>query len=455
VPHASALASLPSVDEVLRHPAFAAAAAGLADAYRTRLVRGVVDARRRVLRETPSPTDDVRAEVVAACVREAESLARPFPRRVVNATGVLLHTNLGRAPLGGLLDGLGEPLAGYTNLEWDDATLGRGNRDEALARQLRLLTGAEAALVVNNCASALLLALQTLAAGREALVSRSELVEIGGSFRVPEIIEASGCRLREVGTTNRTRAADFERAAADGGAAVLLKVHQSNFVQRGFVEQVSTDEMVALGRTLGLPVLEDNGSGLVAPTSDPLLADEPHVAASIARGVDVVCCSGDKLFGGVQAGILLGRARHVDAMRRHPLYRALRLDKVRIALLHRTLALHLAGDPGAVPLWSLYHAAVEELQARVASLRLPAFARAVPLRATLGGGSNPEADFPSWGLELAHPTLGAERVRRALATREVPIVGYVRQERCYLDFRAVLPRDLPEIQAALDALGER
>jgi L-seryl-tRNA(Ser) seleniumtransferase len=235
---------------------------------------------------------------------------------------------------------------------------------------------------------------------------------------------------------------------------VLLKVHQSNFVQRGFVEQPSSDEMVALGRTLGLPVLEDNGSGLVAPTTDPLLADEPHVAASVARGVDVVCFSGDKLFGGVQAGIVVGRARYVDAMRRAPLYRALRLDKVRITLLHRALALHLAGDLTAVPLWSMFHAGVEALQPRVASLRLPAFARPAPLRATLGGGSNPEADFPSWGLELAHHDLGAERVRRRLADRDVPVVGYVRRERCYLDFRTVLPRDLPEIQAALDALAE-
>ncbi|AHG93475.1 L-seryl-tRNA(Sec) selenium transferase (plasmid) [Gemmatirosa kalamazoonensis] len=448
-----ALARLPSVDEVLRHPAFAAAAGGLADAYRTRLVRQTIQTRRRRLLDDP-PADgaDVRADVVADCAREARALARPFPRRVINATGVLLHTNLGRAPLGELLAGLEDTLGGYTDLEWDEATLGRGNRDEGLAAQLRLLTGAESAIVVNNCASALLLALHTLAAGRAALVSRSELVEIGGSFRVPEIIEASGCRLREVGTTNRTRAADFERAATDGGAAVLLKVHQSNFVQRGFVESVSTDEMVALGRALGVPVLEDNGSGLVVPNGAPPLGDEPHVAASVARGVDVVCFSGDKLLGGVQAGIVVGRAPLVDAMRRNPLFRALRLDKVRIALLHRCLAPHLAGDERGLPLWRLFHADVDEVRARASTLRLPSWARPVPLRATLGGGSNPEADFPSWGLELAHPTLGAERVRRALAGRDVPIVGYVRQDRCFLDVRTVLPADLPEIQAALDTL---
>ncbi|GJG85490.1 L-seryl-tRNA(Sec) selenium transferase [Gemmatimonadetes bacterium T265] len=464
------LAHLPSVDEVLRHPAFAAAAAGLADPFRTRLVRRVLQARRDALRDpvrasapAPARRNGERAAVVAACVAEcaaeAEALARPFPRRVVNATGVLVHTNLGRAPLGDLLDAVdADALGGYTDLEWDARTQGRGDRDAALGRQLALLTGAEAALVVNNCASALLLALNTLAAGREALVSRSELVEIGGSFRVPDVVAASGCRLREVGTTNRTRAADF-REAAGPSAAVLLKVHQANFVQRGFVEQVSADEMVALGAAFGLPVLEDTGSGLLAPSPAAALRDEPDVASSVARGVDVVCCSADKLLGGVQAGILVGRAAHVGAMRRNPLYRALRLDKVRMALLHRCLARHLAGEADALPLWRLFHATVEQLQARVAELRLPgpdtrwAAVRPVPLRATLGGGSNPEVDFPSWGLELAHRDLSAHGVRQALAARAVPVVGYVRHDRCLLDVRAVLPHDLPELQAALDDLG--
>jgi len=456
------LAHLPSVDEVLRSAAFAAAAAALADPFRTRLVRYVLHGQRQALRASPpndTPRRDVRAAAIAACVAEAEALARPFPRRVVNATGVLVHTNLGRAPLGDLLAALdGGTLAGYVDLEWDAATQGRGDRDAALGRQLTLLTGAESALVVNNCASALLLALNTMAVGREALVSRSELVEIGGSFRVPDVIAASGCRLREVGTTNRTRGADF-RNAASPSSAVLLKVHQSNFVQRGFVEQVSTDEMVALGAALGLPVLEDNGSGLVEAPDVAELRDEPSVAASVARGVDVVCCSGDKLLGGVQSGILVGRAAHIGAMRRNPLYRALRLDKVRMALLQRCLARYLAGEGDALPLWRLFRATVDELQARVATLQLPGSdtrwesVRGVPLRATLGGGSNPEVDFPSWGLELAHRDLSAHRVREALARRAVPIVGYVQHDRCLLDFRTVLPEDLVELQAALRELG--
>lgn len=464
-PRPLVLASLPSVQVVLRDPAFCRAAAGLAAPYRTRLVRQVIAGHRQALRDDHAAgADGLTAAVVAACVREAEALARPFPRRVVNATGVLIHTNLGRAPLGALLDGLDtRALSGFTELEWDAERQGRGDRDLALRRQLGLLTGAESALVVNNCASAVLLALHTLAAGKEVLVSRGELVEIGGSFRVPDIMAASGCRLREVGTTNKTRLADYE-AHARRGASVLLKVHQANFVQRGFVEQVATGELVALGRRLGVPVVEDNGSGLIgegdadAPGT-AALAGEPRVTASLTLGVDVVCCSADKLFGGVQAGFLLGRAECIAAMRRSPLYRALRLDKVRIALLDRTLKCYLAGCAGDVPLWRLFHASLDELDARLAQLRLPgadtrwAACRHVALRATLGGGANPEVDFPSAGLELQHRDHSAEEVRRRFAARAVPVVGYVRQDRFYLDVRTVLADDLPEVQDALDALG--
>ena len=456
------LAALPPVHEVLRDPAFRAASAGLADAFRTRLVRQVVQRERERLRADRDAAPDperVAAGVVQACVREAEALGRPFPRRVVNGTGVLVHTNLGRAPLGELIERLDtRALAGYTDLEWDADTGQRGSRDLALQRRLRLLTGAGGALVVNNCASALFLALNTLAAGREVLVSRSELVEIGGSFRVPEIMEASGCRLREVGTTNRTRLDDFERHAVPG-ASVLLKVHQSNFVQRGFVEQVAVEELVALGRRLGVPVVEDNGSGLLGFGEVAGLAAEPRVEASLEVGVDVLCCSADKLFGGVQAGILLGRAELVEAMRANPLYRVLRLDKVRIALLAGALDFHLSGRAAELPLWRLFHAELEELAARVDRLRLPgpetrwASCRRVPLRGALGGGSSPETRFESLGLELRHRDLSAEGLKRSFAARAVPIVGYVQRDRFQLDFRTLFPHDLDDLQQALDELG--
>jgi L-seryl-tRNA(Ser) seleniumtransferase len=456
------LAALPAVHEVLRDPAFRAASAGLADPYRTRLVREAIQRQREELRGGPEAAPDpecIPARVVESCIREAEAVQASFPRRVVNGTGVLIHTNLGRAPLGELIGALDtRTLAGYTDLEWDAESQQRGNRDLPLQRQLRLLTGAEGALVVNNCASALFLALHTLASGREVLVSRSELVEIGGSFRVPEIMEASGCRLREVGTTNKTRIGDFERYSRPGESA-LLKVHQSNFVQRGFVERVAVEELVGLGRRLGIPVIEDNGSGLLAEDAAPL-GEEPRVVASLEQGVDVVCCSADKLFGGVQAGILLGREALVSAMRKSPLYRVLRLDKVRMALLDRTLKYYLSGRAAELPLWRLFHAEIEELEARAGRLRLPgpetrwASVRPVPLRATLGGGSDPEATFESLGLELVHRDFSAEALKRRFAARVVPIVGYVQQDRFHLDLRTLFPDDLPELQSALDELGD-
>ena len=456
----SPLAELPSVHEVLHHPDFVAASCSLAELYRTRLVRGVIERLRGAIldgREEAAGGVSVSA-VVAACVQEVESITRPFPRRVINATGVMIHTNLGRAPLGAILGSIDvDALSGYTDLEWDTGAQSRGNRDAGLQRQLTLVTGAEAALVVNNCAGALVLALSTLAHGRQVLVSRSELVEIGGSFRVPDILESSGCQLREIGTTNRTRLSDYDEAAA--GAAVLLKVHQSNFVQRGFVEQVAVSELVALGSRYGIPVIEDNGSGLIRDGDAPGLTGEPCVSTSIEQGVDVVCCSGDKLFGSVQAGILVGRAKYIEAMRRHPLYRALRLDKVRIALLDRSLKFHLAGTAGHVPLWQLYHTSVDELERRAQALTLPGSGtrwrscRLVPLRATLGGGTNPEMDFASVGIELAHRDLTADAVKRHLAARPIPIIGYARRDQVYLDLKSVLPDEYPHLQAAIDALS--
>lgn len=460
---ASALAALPAVDEILRDPGFRAASAGLADPFRTRMVRGVVERHRQALLADPEQSREpgrIARSILDECIREAEALRRPCPRRVINGTGVLIHTNLGRAPLGDLVEALdARGLAGYTDLEWDSESQERGSRDLPLQRQLTLLTGAEAALVVNNCASALLLALNTLASGRDVLVSRSELVEIGGSFRIPDIMAASGCRLREVGTTNRTRLDDFEQHAAPG-SSVLLRVHQSNFVQRGFVEQVPVRELVALGRRLAIPVIEDNGSGLVIADDAAALKDEPRVLGSLEEGVDVVCCSADKLFGSIQAGILLGTAEHVAAMRRNPLYRVLRLDKVRMALLDRTLKRYLSGEGDRLPVWQLFHASTGELEARSEHLRLPgpgtrwAEVRRLPLQGRLGGGSNPEVGFASIGLELRHRDLSAEGVKRRFAGRAVPIVGYVRQDRFHLDLRTFFPEDFPELQRALDELGD-
>jgi L-seryl-tRNA(Ser) seleniumtransferase len=456
------LARLPSVSDILRHPEFHAASGRLANPYRTRIVRRVVERHRAGLASGTVPLQDpaaTEAAVLAACVREAQDVQRPSPRRVINGTGVLIHTNFGRAPLGALLEAVDSAaLGGYTDLEWDAATTRRGDRDAHLRRQMELLTGAEDVLMVNNCASALLLALNTLAPGRDVLVSRAELVEIGGSFRVPDIMQASGCRLVEVGTTNRTRIEDFERHARPG-ESVLLRVHQSNFVQRGFVERVPVRDLVALGARLGVPVVEDNGSGLLAADGDPALRDEPRVADSLREGVDVVCCSADKLFGAVQAGILLGSGRWIRAMRQNPLYRVLRLDKVRLALLGAAARLYLEDRAAELPLWRLYYRDRAELEALAARIRLPGpgsgwrSVRVVPLQARLGGGSSPEMSFDSLGLGLEHRRLSAEAVRRGFASRPVPVAGYVQGDRFHLDLRCLFPDDLPELQQALDALG--
>jgi L-seryl-tRNA(Ser) seleniumtransferase len=457
------LAALPPVHVILHSPAFQAASVGLADLYRTRLVRRVIEEHRQALRAGSTDYHEpgrIAASILHRCIGEAEAIGRPFPRRVINGTGVLIHTNLGRAPLGDLIEALdASTLGGYTDLEWDSDSQERGNRDLPLQRQLQLLTGAEAALVVNNCASAIFLALNTLASGRDVLISRSELVEIGGSFRVPEIMVASGCRLREVGTTNKTRLSDFEGYARTGESA-LLKVHQSNFVQRGFVEQVPIEDLIALGRRLEIPVIEDNGSGLMNPEDAAPLEDEPRILESLRKGVDIVCCSADKLFGSIQAGILLGRATQIAAMRNNPLYRVLRVDKARMALLDHTLKRYLAGQPGELPLWRLFQSGLDELEARADQLRLPgmgsrwACVRRVPLRARFGGGSNPDASFASLGLEMQHRDLSAEAVRRRFAARPVPIVGYIQQDRFHIDLRTLFAQDLPELQCAMDDLGD-
>ena len=453
---------LPPVHEVLGLPEVARQMAGIAPLYRTRLVRGVLGEFRKTLRARPGSYPDREAARGAIGVRIAErvrELEDPFPRRVVNGTGILIHTNLGRAPLGDILGRIGPAsLAGYSNLEWDAGTGKRGSRGAPVAGLLELLTGAEAALVVNNCASALLLALGVLAREKDVIVSRSELVEIGGGFRVPEIIESSGCRLVEVGTTNKTRLADY-RKKARSGKCVLLKVHQSNFVQRGFVESVPLADLAGLSRELRTPLVYDNGSGLLTPSGLPFLESEPSLEQGLRAGAGVVVASGDKLLGSVQAGLVAGKASFVGAMQRSPLYRALRLDKIRLALLHRTLGLYLAGRQQEIPLWRMSSPGPEELESGKTRLQLPGTgsrwkkAAWVRLAASMGGGTNPETSFPSLGLELSHKDHSGEGVRARFASREVPVVGYIQRGVFLLDIRAFLDDDFAEVQRALDELS--
>ncbi len=322
------LRDLPSVDELAGDERLASAAP------RPLLVSAVRSALARAREEIQAGADP--GDLVGRVELELAAARRPRLRRAINATGVIVHTNLGRAPLSReALERVSAVAGGYSNLEYDLGEGARGSRQDHVAPILRRLTGAEAALVVNNNAAAVLLALAALAEGREVVVSRGELIEIGDGFRIPDVLARSGARLREVGTTNRTRAADYERAIGPE-TALLLRVHQSNFRVVGFTEQPQLAELVRIARARGLPVVDDLGSGVLAE-----LGDEPSARAALAAGADLVCFSGDKLLGGPQAGIVVGRAELVERLRRHPLQRALRADKLTLAALEGTLQLYL------------------------------------------------------------------------------------------------------------------
>jgi L-seryl-tRNA(Ser) seleniumtransferase len=391
---------------------------------------------------------------------------RPSLGRVVNATGVVIHTNLGRSPLAvPAIRRIADVAAGYANLEYDLEAGGRGHRDVHAEALLQTLLGVEAAVVVNNNAAAVLLMLAALAAGREVVVSRGELVEIGGGFRVPDVMAQSGARLREVGTTNRTRIDDY-RAAIGPETALLLRVHRSNFRIEGFTEQPSLDDLARLGREEGVAVAEDLGGGYVGLPGDDddgrldsLLAGEPRVQASLAAGVDIVCFSGDKLLGGPQAGVIVGRRDLVGRVRRHPLMRALRVDKLTYAALEATLAEYVAGRARrTVPVLGMILESPEALGARCERLvrRLTGItaldARVEDGRSAVGGGTTP-------GLELASPVVALRHVGRGpdwldgwLRRRPTPIIGRIERDRLLLDLRTVLEEEDDAVAAALAAV---
>jgi L-seryl-tRNA(Ser) seleniumtransferase len=389
---------------------------------------------------------DAIPDVVEAVDRRARVVLEGRLRPVINATGIIVHTNLGRAPWPAVAIQAAAQAAGYCNLEMELETGTRGGRLSAVATQLAQLTGAEAALVVNNNAAAVLLALTALARDREVIVSRGELVEIGGSFRIPDVIASCGARLVDVGATNRTRLADY-RAAITPDSAVLLKVHRSNFRIVGFSEDTPREELVALGHERGLSVVEDLGSGSLTGTHD-----EPSVAAVVASGVDVVLFSGDKLLGGPQAGIAAGRADAIAAMRRNPLYRALRVDKTILAAVEATLALHAAN--GTTPVDEMLQVSTEELEARARSLRdkLGAVGVAGSLEADvgyLGGGALPGQGLPTTVVVV--PVSDASQVASTLRNGRPAVVARVAGEALRLDPRTLSDADVDVVVARVAA----
>ncbi|HET7137602.1 MAG TPA: L-seryl-tRNA(Sec) selenium transferase [Gaiellaceae bacterium] len=422
------LRDLPSVDELARE---------LDDPLAVDAARAVLARARGEIRAGVPPGD-----LAARLREEIAAVRRPLLRRVLNATGVLVHTNLGRAPLAAAaLERVVDVAGGYSNLEFDVAEGARGSRQDHVAAILRRLTGAEAALVVNNNAGALLLALAALAEGREVIVSRGELIEIGDGFRIPDVLVRSGARLVEVGTTNRTRAADYERAIGEQ-TALLLRVHQSNFRVVGFTEQPTAADLGAVARRHAMPLLDDLGSGALVD-----LADEPTARAALAAGADLVCFSGDKLLGGPQAGIVAGRADLVEKLRRHPLHRALRIDKLSLAALEGTLLLYL--DPARalaeVPVLRMLHEPAERVRARAERLAAAVGGEVEETVARVGGGALPLAELPSFACAVD------ESLAPRLREHAPPVVGIVRDGRLLLDSRTLADAELDEVTAAVRA----
>ena len=439
------LRTLPSIDVLLQRPGVRILDVRYGrDATVTALRESVAVARAAL---TASRLDGDRERVAATVEADATvrlgTAARGTLRPVINATGVVIHTNLGRAPLAAAaLVRVSEVARGYATLEYDLAAGARGSRAVHAERLLTALTGAEAAVVVNNNAAAMLLLLAALARGREVLISRGELVEIGGGFRVPDVMAQSGAVLREVGTTNRTRVADYV-ASHGPHTALWLRVHPSNFRIEGFTERPPVAELVTAARAAGVPLVEDLGSGNLDPDS----AWEPTVPSSIAAGVDVVCVSGDKMLGGPQAGIVLGRQALVDRLRTHPLMRALRVDKLTYAALEGTLVEHWAGRAHqTVPVLRMLHAPVERIRARAEALaaRLGApewRATVVDGESAIGGGSAPGVTVPTALVRLSRHGWSADQLETWLRQREPPIIARIQDDAVVLDLRTVAPSD--------------
>jgi L-seryl-tRNA(Ser) seleniumtransferase len=439
--------SIPAVDRLLASAAFAELAASTPHRLLTHAIQRVQDDVRAALasdvayEKTPQTAEWYAERVSAALADLRASTLRP----VINATGVVLHTNLGRAPLAdAAIAAMTLAAGGYTALEYDVARGRRGSRYDHCARLLRQLAGAEDALVVNNNAAALVLMLNTFARGREAIVSRGELVEIGGSFRIPDIMQRSGAKLREVGSTNRTHPEDYV-AAAGAKTGAVLKVHRSNFNIEGFTAEVDVAALAGIAGDAGVPLLYDMGSGLLDHADSLGLPDEPTATQAIADGATVVSLSGDKLIGGPQAGILLGTAAHIAAMRKNPLCRALRVDKLTLAALEATLLLHL--DPAvartAIPALRMLTLTAADLDVRAAAVAQALEARGctadiVDGTSAVGGGAAPGRELPTRLLAL-RSSRSAAAIERRLRTHETPVVARIENGAVLIDLRTVAP----------------
>ena len=449
--------TLPGVDALLSDPRIAP----LVEQRSRRLVLDFIrtalsDARRAIAAGAPAPSTD---DIIAAVAAQARAYARPWPRRLINATGVVLHTNLGRAPLSQAATAAIQAAAqGYSELELDLASGRRGSRQARISELVSRATGADAALVVNNNASAVMLGLAAIAAGKEVIVSRGEAVEIGGGFRVPDVLRQSGATLVEVGTTNRTYARDYETAITPNTGA-LLAVHASNFRVMGFTHTPQIAELVDVGNRHNIPVLHDLGSGCLLDTTEFGLAHEPMPQESVSVGVGISFFSGDKLLGGPQAGIIAGKRELIDIVARHPLARAMRIDKLSMAGLAATLMHYISGEAvAAIPIWQMIAAPDDDLKSRARqwATALGESASVTESQSTIGGGSLPGETLPSWvaAIDCRAVNGGADEIAKRMRQSSAPVIGRIESERILLDPRTVLPtEDDALLRTAIDALN--
>jgi L-seryl-tRNA(Ser) seleniumtransferase len=462
---------LPSIDNLLRRDGLRdlISTAGR-DAVRDRLREVLAEMRREIViangaaktpADSPADSEDIAGEIESRLNARFASRRRSRTQRVINATGVALHTNLGRAPLSRrAIEAINES-AGYCNLEYDLESGRRGKRGSGLEAMLRQLTGCQATAVVNNCAAAVLITLNTLAEGGEVLVSRGELIEIGGSFRIPDVIAKSGARIREVGTTNRTRLSDYEKAVNEN-TRVILRAHPSNYRIIGFTEKPSIEDLARLARERNLPLFEDLGSGCLIDLNPIGVQDEPAVAHSIRSGCSVVSFSGDKLMGGPQAGIILGEAETIKGIKSNPLMRALRVDKLTYAALEATVDSYLSGRAiEEIPVLAALHAGKETITRRARSFVRRA--RAIgALRLNLmdgysvvGGGSAPETQLPTTLIGVANESMGADEIEKRLRGARPPVIVRIVENHVVLDLRTVAPGEEKDLMEALRGLFDK
>lgn len=433
--------SLPSVDRVLGHEKVRALGEGVAP-FVTRLAREALESARAAVGSGQAPPSE--EQIVETVLGMARIVFQPSLRPLINATGVIIHTNLGRAPLSEeAIEAMSAVSRGYSNLELDLETGDRGSRYSHLETALKLLTGAEAAIAVNNNASALLLTLSALARDRAVIISRGQAVEIGGGFRIPEVMAQSGARLVEVGTTNRTYLRDY-RDAIDDQTAAIMRVHASNFRVVGFTESPPIEDLARTAQENDILFLDDIGSGCLVDTTQFGLAPEPTVQESLKAGADLVLFSGDKLLGGPQAGIIVGRAHLVATLRRHPLARAVRLDKGTIAGLTATLAHYLRGEATRkIPVWRMISMPVKEIERRARrwARAIGGPAHVAEGRSMIGGGSLPEESLPTKLLAIPGDGAYVTKLSTMLRRRDPPVVGRIERDQLLLDPRTVDPRD--------------